>query len=66
MRGGINTLTHPAVQWALGFRLRRIEPSMALWILLIAVLVFLVASPMVRLFVSSFQEAETGRFTLAN
>ncbi len=66
MRGGINALTHPAVQWALGFRLRRIEPSMALWILLIAVLVFLVASPMVRLFVSSFQEAETGRFTLAN
>jgi len=66
MRGGIDALTHPAVQRALGFRLRRIEPSMALWILLIAVLVFLVASPMVRLFVSSFQEAETGRFTLAN
>jgi iron(III) transport system permease protein len=39
---------------------------MLLWLLLIAVLVFLVASPMVRLVVSSFQEAETGRFTLAN
>src|SRR5262249_38899034 len=39
---------------------------MALWILMIALLVFLVASPIVRLLLSSFQEAETGRLTLAN
>ena len=35
-------------------------PSMLLWIALIAVLVFLIASPMVRLVVSSLQETETG------
>jgi iron(III) transport system permease protein len=46
--------------------LRRLDPSMALWLLMIAVLVFLVASPTVRLLISSFQESETGRFTLAN
>jgi iron(III) transport system permease protein len=51
---------------ALARRLRFAEPGMLLWVLLIAVLVFLVASPMVRLVVASFQEAETGRFTLAN
>src|SRR5260370_23794227 len=39
---------------------------MLLWLAMIGVLVFLVASPMVRLVVSSFQEAETGRLTLAN
>lgn len=39
---------------------------MLLWVVMIAVLVFLVASPMVRLVLSSFQEAETGRLTLAN
>ena len=47
-------------------RLRHLEPSMVLWLVLIAVLVFLVLSPVVRLVISSFQEAETGRFTLAN
>ncbi|HYM32678.1 MAG TPA: iron ABC transporter permease [Candidatus Cybelea sp.] len=47
-------------------RLRRFDPSMLLWVVMIAVLVFLVASPMVRLVLSSFQEAETGRLTLAN
>ena len=47
-------------------RLRLVEPSMILWVLLIAVLVFLVASPAVRLVTASFQEAETGRLTLAN
>jgi iron(III) transport system permease protein len=47
-------------------RLQRFEPSMLLWLALVAVLVFLVASPMVRLLVSSFQEADTGRLTLSN
>ena len=36
--------------------LRRIEPSMLLWLVMIAVLIFLVASPTVRLLVSSLQE----------
>src|SRR5215218_7076819 len=56
----------PASARGLRHRIRLLEPSMILWIVLIAVLVFLVASPTVRLIVSSFQEAETGRFTLAN
>jgi iron(III) transport system permease protein len=47
-------------------RLAFLEPSMALWLLLIAILVFLIASPMVRLVVSSFQEPDTGRFTFMN
>jgi iron(III) transport system permease protein len=51
---------------ALDRRLRFVEPGMALWLLLIAALVFLVASPMLRLAVASFQEPESGRFTLAN
>ncbi len=46
--------------------LRRLEPAMLLWLLIVAVLIFLVASPMVRLLVSSFQEPDTGRLTLAN
>ena len=56
----------PAAAGGLRQRIRLLEPSMILWIVLIAVLVFLVASPIVRLVVSSFQEAETGRLTLAN
>ena len=46
--------------------LHRFDASMLLWLAIIAVLIFLIASPMVRLVVSSFQEADTGRFTLAN
>ena len=46
--------------------LRRFEPSMLLWLVMIAALIFLVASPTVRLLVSSFQEPDTGRLTLAN
>src|SRR4051812_38023016 len=47
-------------------RFRFADPSMFLWILMIGILVFLIASPMVRLVISSFQEPETGRLTLAN
>src|SRR5215216_5495237 len=65
MSGAIDAIAQPARRSALD-RLRLLEPSMALWLLLIAVLVFLVASPMVRLVASSLQEPETGRFTLAN
>ena len=51
---------------ALARRARFAEPGMALWLTLIAALVFLVASPMLRLVLASFQEPESGRFTLAN
>src|SRR5438105_14923786 len=47
-------------------RSRLADPSIILWIAMIAILVFLIASPMVRLVVSSFQEPETGRLTLHN
>src|SRR6195256_6622354 len=56
----------PRAQGVFARRLRFFDPSMILWVALIAVLVFLIASPMVRLVVSSFQEPETHRLTLAN
>jgi hypothetical protein len=62
----MTTLAHSAGRGAFARRLAFLEPSMALWVVLIAVLVFLIASPMVRLVIASFQEPETGRFTLAN
>src|SRR5947209_16071063 len=62
----VEALSRPEPAGALARRLSRFEPSMLLWLAMIAVLVFLIASPLVRLVVSSFQEAETGRFTLAN
>jgi len=65
MNGGLDTLAQTAGP-TLGRRLRWLEPSMVLWGLLIAILIFLVASPLVRLLLLSFQETETGRFTLAN
>src|SRR5260370_2647449 len=39
---------------------------MLLWIVLIAVLFFLVINPVLRLFISSFQATEGGHFPLAN
>jgi iron(III) transport system permease protein len=47
-------------------RLRNIEPVMLLWLVLIAVLLFLVAAPLTKLFVVSFEDQRTGAFTLAN
>ena len=49
------------VRWARWF-----EPAMLLWLVLIAVLVFLVANPMVRLVLASFETSESGTPTLAN
>ncbi|HXN55137.1 MAG TPA: iron ABC transporter permease [Myxococcales bacterium] len=46
--------------------LARVDPSLLLWLALAAVLIFLVASPLLRLLLSSFQEMETGKLTLAN
>src|SRR5215470_4180662 len=65
-RAPMTALAQPAGRGAFGRRLAFLEPSMALWLVLIAVLVFLIASPMVRLVVASFQEPETGTFTLNN
>src|SRR3954462_13509536 len=47
-------------------RFRLADPSMILWIAMIAILVFLVASPMVRLIAWSFKEPGAGRLTFAN
>src|SRR5580698_201060 len=47
-------------------RISRFDPSLLLWLALIAVLAFLVLNPLLRLILSSFQEADTGRLTLAN
>src|SRR5580704_6356379 len=47
-------------------RLRRLDASMLLWLALIAVLAFLILNPILRLIISSLQEADTGSFTLAN
>jgi iron(III) transport system permease protein len=44
----------------------RFDPSLLLWLALIAVLLFLVLNPLMRLVVSSFQEVDSGRLTLAN
>jgi iron(III) transport system permease protein len=65
MTTALGHLARPA-EGAFARRLRFIDPSMILWLLLIAVLIFLIAMPMVRLVVSSFQEPETGRLTLQN
>ena len=47
-------------------RVNRFDPSLLLWLGLIAVLAFLVLNPLLRLILSSFQEADSGRLTLAN
>jgi iron(III) transport system permease protein len=47
-------------------RLRRLDTSMLVLLVLIAILVFLVLSPILRLIVSSLQQADSGRFTLDN
>src|ERR1700726_4928616 len=62
----MTTLAHSAGRGAFARRLAFLEPSMALWVVLIAVLVFLIASPMVRLLIASFQEPGTGPLPLAN
>lgn len=47
-------------------RIRRLEPSMMLWIALIALLLFLVANPIFRLVASSLIDAGSGDLTVAN
>ena len=47
-------------------RLRNLEPSIVLWVLLVAVLVFLVVNPLLRLLIGSLTDPASGAFTLAN
>lgn len=51
---------------AVGRRWRHTDRSAWVWILAVLVLAFLVLNPLVRLLVVSFQEGETGSFTLGN
>ena len=45
---------------------RHLDKSVWVWLLAIAVLLFLVVNPLLRLLVVSFQQPDTGAFTLAN
>jgi iron(III) transport system permease protein len=54
---------HPPNRFA---RLRYLEPSNLLWILLVLVLLFLVAVPIGKLLVVSFEKQGSGEFTFAN
>lgn len=47
-------------------RLRYLEPSNLLWVLLVAALLFLVAVPIGKLLIVSFEEQGTGAFTPSN
>ena len=47
-------------------RFGRFDPSLLLWLALIAVLACLVLNPLLRLILSSFQAADTGHLTFAN
>ncbi len=47
-------------------RLGRFQPVSLVWLAAVAALAFLVAAPLARLLVSSFQSTDTGAFTFAN
>ena len=47
-------------------RLRRFEPASLIWVLAAAALLFLVATPLVRLLISSLQTTDIGAFTFEN
>ncbi len=49
-----------------GLRARAFDPLIFLWILLAAILVFLVVNPLFQLVNTSLQEVDTGNFTLMN
>ena len=50
----------------LGRRWRDLDKSGWIWLVVIAVLLVLVVNPLVRLLVVSFQQSDTGAFTVAN
>jgi iron(III) transport system permease protein len=51
---------------ALGDRLRHLDKSSWVWLLAIAILLFLVVNPFYRLLLVSFEDGETGAFTFAH
>lgn len=55
-----------ATRSVLSERMRFFDPANLLWFALIAILVFLVVSPMAQLLVSSLQKADDGSFTVSN
>jgi iron(III) transport system permease protein len=62
-----NTLDDRVIRFSgLSSRLKRLDASLLLWLALIALLAFLILNPVLRLIISSLQETDTGRFTLAN
>jgi iron(III) transport system permease protein len=56
----------PARGSGLGRRWRHLDKSAWVWLLAIAVLVFLVVNPLLRLLIVSFQQPDAGALTLAN
>ncbi|HEX2544463.1 MAG TPA: iron ABC transporter permease [Ramlibacter sp.] len=65
MANAQTTLEEAALPQGSRQRWRHWDPTMLVWIVAIAILVFLVVNPLLRLFVVSFQDAN-GSFTLAN
>jgi iron(III) transport system permease protein len=65
-RGGGETRRPAALALSWRTRLAHFDPSLILFLLVAAILVFLVANPLLRLIVTSFQAADTGAFTLSN
>jgi len=47
-------------------RLRMLEPVTLLWVILVAGLFFLIAAPLLKMLLISFEEQDTGDFTLMN
>jgi iron(III) transport system permease protein len=56
----------PAAASPLGRRWRHLDKSGWIWLVVIAVLLVLVVNPLVRLIVVSFQQTDSGAFTVAN
>src|SRR5579862_5026472 len=50
----------------LAARLRALDPTLLVWLVLAAALIFLVVNPLFRLVLTSFQTADTGAYTVAN
>jgi iron(III) transport system permease protein len=59
------TVSRPASRTA-SLRARAFDPLLLLWVLLAAILVFLVVNPLFQLVRTSLEDADTGAFTLMN
>lgn len=59
-------VTPTVVPSAFGQWWRHLDKSSWVWLLAIAVLLFLIVNPLLRLLLVSFQQPDTGAFTLAN